>query len=357
MFKYLINISKTLPFLFAVILLLQTGCNKNSTSPTMSAFTIYYLVSDTSAYQGARIDASLINAWGIDISATGVFWLSSNHGSVSTVYDVNGLMKIAPVAIPSATMPSGGAPSGLVYNSTNDFMDAVTGTKAKWIFASEDGIIAAWASGASADRLADQSASGAVYKGIALGAVGTNNYLYLADFKGKKVDVFDKNFGIQSTFTFKDPGMPADFGPFNIKNINGQLYIAYAKPKAPEFMDDESGPGNGYVDIFNTDGTFVKRFITQGKLNSPWGIVMAPSSFGSFSNAILVGNFGDGAINAYEANGNYLGQIADQSGNAIKIAGLWGLFFITDSSIGDVSRLYFTAGPYEENHGLFGYIK
>ena len=345
--------------LSGLTILTQGGCssNKATNSPPNSSFQVADFVADTSSFPGARIDANLVNAWGIAVGPTGTFWISSNHGGVSTVYDKTGAQKLAAVTIPSKDAATGGAPTGVIYNSTSDFVITSNGNPSKFIFAGEDGIIAAWNAGPAALKVADRSSTDAIYKGLTLGAVGYNNYLYVANFKGQKIDVFDKNFAYVTTMPFSDPNIPSGFGPFNVQNIGGLLYVTYAKLKAPDFEDDQSGPGNGYVDIFNTDGTLVKRFASQGSLNSPWGIVTAPSSFGQFANDILIGNFGDGTINAFDATGNFKGQLKDKNDQVISIEGLWGLFFYTNAALGDINTLYFTAGPFEEDHGLFGDVK
>ena len=338
-----------------LMIFLQGRCSDDkSTGNNDNNYQVANLVADTSGYDGARIDANLKNAWGVAIGPTGTFWIASNHGNVSTVYDNAGMQMLAAVTIPSKDAETGGAPTGVVYNSTADFAIPANGQPAKFIFAGEDGIIAAWNSGAAAIKVADRSATGAIYKGLATGSVGVNNYIYAANFKAKKIDVFDKDFTHVTTMAFTDPAMPNDYGPFNVQNIGGLLYVTYAKPQAPDYVDDQAGQGNGYVDVFNTDGSLVRRFASQGSLNSPWGIVKAPAGFGQSANDILVGNFGDGKISAFSSDGVFTGQIKDKDDQLTSIEGLWALFFFTNPAFGDVNKLYFTAGPYEETHGLFG---
>jgi uncharacterized protein (TIGR03118 family) len=308
-----------------------------------------------------RIDPNLVNPWGIAFGPTTPFWIADNHTGVSTVYDSNGVQTRTAVAIPGpagSTLP--GAPTGVVFNATTDF--AVTpGQPAKYIFATEDGTIAAWNSGAAAVLTADLSALGTVYKGLALGSNDGKNYLYATDFHAGRVDVFDANFTpaiVGGSFT--DPNLPAGFSPFNIQNIGGKLYVTYALPDAAKH-DDVSGPGNGYVDVFDTGGNLLKRFASKGPLNSPWGVVPAPAGFGGFGGALLVGNFGDGRINAFNpATGAWLGSLQDGSGTAISIEGLWSLTFGNGGQAGDIHTLYFTAGikggGNVEDHGLFGSI-
>ena len=237
----------------------------------------------------------------------------------------------------------------MVFNNTADFGGN------KFLFASEEGIVLGWKSGPTAVKVADQSKANAVYKGLAIAADGGSNFLYLANFSQRKIDVYDKNFAWVTGKPFADPGIPADFGPFNIQNIGGQLYVTYAKLMAPDNMDDQAGAGNGYVDIFNANGAFVKRFATQGMLNSPWGITVASAGFADNQQSILIGNFGDGRINIFDMSGNYKGQLQN-NGQVISIPGLWAIDFLKNNQFGGSSNspLYFTAGPGREAHGLFG---
>jgi uncharacterized protein (TIGR03118 family) len=300
-----------------------------------------------------RVDPNLVNPWGLASGPATPFWIADNHTSNSGVYDGNGVPTRAAVAIL-------GAPTGIVFNPTTDFV-VTPGQPAKWVFATEDGTIAAWNSGAAAVTKADLSALGTVYKGLALGSSGGKNYLYAANFSAGRVDVFDANFvPVALAGTFADPNLPASFAPFNVQNIVGKLYVTYALPDAARH-DDVSGPGNGYVDVFDTDGTLLQRLISQGPLNSPWGVVLAPAGFGGFGGALLVGNFGDGRINAFHpTTGAWLGGLQNPSGAAISIDGLWGLTFGNGNQAGDAHTLYFTAGiagsGTVEDHGLFGRI-
>ena len=326
------------------------ACKKNGQGAT-AQFNVSQvnLVADTAGFGASKTDPTLLNAWGIAVNPNGIIWISSNHGGVSEVYDNTGKPLIPPVTIPSVNAGQPGAPSGMVFNSTADFAGS------KFIFASEDGIIAAWWSGGSATVAADRSQSNAVYKGLAIASDGGANFLYVANFKGAKIDVFDANFTYVTTKPFADPGIPAGYGPFNIRNIGNLLYVAYAKLKAPDNMDDQAGPGNGYVDVFKPDGTLVSRFASQGTLNSPWGITPAPAGFAGNSQTILIGNFGDGKINIFDMLGNYKGQL-ENNGQVLSIDGLWAIDFLKNSPASS-DPLYFTAGPSGENHGLFGYLQ
>ncbi len=343
------------------------------------------LDANTSGYAAKTIDANLQNAWGIAVTPTGKIWISANHSGFSVVYDSNGVTQRPPVTIPSEGSSTGGAPTGVLFNSTTAFVIPSTSEVSRFIFASEDGIISAWSSGSGAINVADRSASGAVYKGIALAYQDGRPFLYATNFRGAAVDVFDDHFQYVSAMTLSDPGIPAGYAPFGIQNIEGNLFVTYAKQKGPDNMDDEKGPGNGYVDVYRSDGTLLTRFASRGALNSPWGIVQVPGEgSGEFKSAILIGNFGDGRINIFSKNGQFIGQLSDQNKNPITIEGLWGLSFGVaglnsdddqhdgvDNQNGDdgnndnqssplavspLHRLFFTAGPNDENDGLFGYL-
>jgi len=310
------------------------------------------LVADTAGYDATRLDPNLLNAWGIAAPPNGPIWISANHAGLSVIYDRNGQQLRPPVTIPSLTAGQPGAPSGMVFNGTTDFGGN------KFIFASEEGIIAGWSSGNAAVKVADRSSFNAVYKGLTIANDGTANFLYVTNFKNSKIDVFDKDFNYVTDKPFSDPGIPAGFGPFNIQNISGNLYVTYAKLKAPDNMDDQAGPGNGYVDIFTPQGQLVKRFASQGPLNSPWGIALAPAGFADEGPTILIGNFGDGRINVFGMAGHFKGQLR-MHGKPITIDGLWAIDFLEGNVPGGSPSdpLYFTAGPNEESHGLFGYLK
>jgi uncharacterized protein (TIGR03118 family) len=298
-------------------------------------------------------DPNLVNPWGIASGPTTPFWMAANRTSVSTIYDGNGVQARAAVPIP-------GAPTGVVFNSTTDFAMA-PGQPATYLFATENGTIAGWNTGAAAVTKVDLSALGAVYKGLALGSSGGKNYLYAANFSAGRVDVFDADFvPVAPAGTFADPALPAGFAPFNIQDIGGKLYVTYALPDTAK-EDNVSGPGNGYVNVFDTSGNLLQRLVSQGLLNSPWGVALAPGGFGGYGGALLVGNFGDGRINAFNpATGAWLGALQDGSGKALAVDGLWGLIFGNGTRAGDTHTLYFTAGTAGggavEDHGLFGSI-
>ena len=359
---------------FVLVLVFNAGCKKsNIKSPAkgnedVTNISIYSpingieevnLVANKSIYNPSLIDENLLNAWGIAADPDeGDIWVSANHAGVSTVYDKLGNTLQPPVFIPAADGVSPGAPTGVIYNTTTDFKIhalALRGTVATdFIFAGEDGTISAWASGASAATLsANRSGRGAVYKGIALADDSGNNFLYVANFGQGKVDVFDKNFNYVKDKPFIDASIPKGYAPFNIRNINGNLYVTYAFQKVGH-QDDSAGLGRGYINIFTPGGMLIKRFASQGKLNSPWGMVSSSPGFTDVPNAILIGNFGDGRINVFDDAGNFKGQLMDKNNHPIIIDGLWAL----ENNIPGISmnQLYFTAGPAEEEDGIFGYL-
>ncbi|HEY4787025.1 MAG TPA: TIGR03118 family protein, partial [Bacteroidales bacterium] len=315
------------------------------------------LVSDTMGFNAMRIDSTLVNAWGIAINPNGIVWISSNGKGLSEVYDKNGVPKRAPVNIPSQGMLNGGVPSGAVFNKTTDFVIPATMQASKFIFADEDGKLYAWSSGDTTHTVVDRSAWGAVYKGLEIASDGGANFIYATDFHNGKIDVFDMNFHMVTTKPFMDSKIPMGFAPFNIRLIDSVLFVTYAKQQAPDNHDDQKGPGNGFVNVFKTDGTLIRRFATRGKLNSPWGIEKAPEAFGQGKKVILIGNFGDGHINVYdELEGEYL-RTLKHNGMPVWIDGLWAITFPDNNIPGDnPNKLYFTAGPDDESHSLFGYL-
>lgn len=308
-----------------------------------------------------NLDPNLVNAWGIAESSTSPFWISNNGTGTSTLYNSAGnpfppgnpLVVNVPRLVTSGV--THGSPTGIVFNSdpnTTDFL--VDGKPAAFIFATEDGTISAWngPSGTQAALAVDRPA--ASYTGLAQASEGSNTYLYAANLKGG-IAVFDKNFaGTTLAGNFTDPNLPTGFAPYNIQTIGNMLYVAYAKLSTSPGPPIQFGLGTGYVDVFNTNGTFSNRFASAGTLNAPWGLAKAPGNFGAFSNDILVGNLGDGHINAFTANGQFVGQLDDTKGNPISIDGLWGLQVGNGKLGGDANSLYFSAGPNGYANGLFG---
>ena len=330
--------------------LLISGCTSSTTTTPPTTTPTYYtqtnLVSDTANFAATHTDANLVNAWGIAFGSTGKPWISSNGAHSSVIYDTTGLPVLTPVTIPVPGATTGGAPSGVIFNaSTTDFGGN------KFIFCTEDGAIAGWASGGAATIVSDSSGSGAVYKGIAL--VASSSQLYATDFHNNEIVVFDKNFNVVNHFN--DGSVPAGYAPFGIQNIHDTLYVTYALQKVGAH-DDSSLASTGFVDRFTPAGVQIGgHFASGGNLNSPWGIALAPASWGQFANAILVGNFGDGKITGFTQSGTVIGQLMSSSSSVITIDGLWGISF-NPAAGSDPNKLYFTAGPFEESHGLFGYL-
>jgi uncharacterized protein (TIGR03118 family) len=327
-------------------------------------YTQINLVADE-AGEASRRDERLVNAWGILAGRTSV-WVNNAETGLTTVYGPGGQLSDFAITVPG---PNGdqGEPTGLILNNTRGFVVSKGSRQAPstFIMVTENGTINAWndkISGTNAPVMADRSAFEAVYKGAAI-ARDTNgvHHLYAANFHQGVVDIFNDQFQYVSSFT--DSNLPPNFAPFNIRNIRGRLFVTIALQLLPDAEDDLPGPGNGYIDIFDTEGNLLRRFASEGALNSPWGLAVAPVRFGKFSRALLVGNFGDGKINAYDLlTGKWLGALADNNGNDLEIQGLWGLTFEREEPPNHecdffAERLYFTAGPDGEEHGLMGYLK
>jgi uncharacterized protein (TIGR03118 family) len=327
-----------------------------STSPRVLAdgvtnnFTQTNLVSDTPGL-AKNFDPNLVNPWGVAFSATSPFWVSNNASGVTTLYNSDGVKQALVVTIPGVG-GNPGEPTGVIFNSGTSFNSDL------FIFAAEDGTISGWrgALGTTAETLVNSTGIGAVYKGAAIATTPKGTYLYVTDFHNNQITVVPGTGAPALTGNFHDPNLPAGYAPFNIENINGNLYVTYALQDATGH-DDVSGAGHGFVDVFDLNGNLQKRLIAGGALDSPWGMALAPSTFGSFANDLLVGNFGDGTINAFDpVTGNLLGQLDGPNGTPIVDAGLWDLTFGNGGNGGLKDDLYFTAGSAAEDHGLFGSI-
>lgn len=362
--KRRLNSAKNLRFLIVCAfsgLLFITACNDDddeTVTEQVQTYSQVNLVADAGGFGAAKVDTNFTNSWGISFGPTGIFWIASAEKSVVNVYDRDGNLKLAAVAVPAHGERYGGAPTGGVTNTTSDFIIPANGQSAKFIYAGEDGTIHAWNAGDSTRTVVDRTSTNAIYKGIAIASDGGANFLYVTNFRGRQIEVFDRNFNYITSKPFADPNIPADYGPFNIQNIGGNLYVTYAKLLGPDNEDDAKGAGNGYVNVFSPSGTLIKRFANQGVLNSPWGMALAPAGFGRYANAILIGNFGDGHISAFDTNGNYLGQLQSGTNTPLAIDGLWGLVFPQNGvPAGDPNQLFFAAGPNDEENGPYGYIK
>ncbi len=342
---------------------LTAAATNSPSSPAIPAskYAVQNLVSDVPGL-AAQTDPNLTDPWGISLNATGPFWISNNHSGTSTVY--NGSGQPAPADSPTVVKIPAGAPTAQVFNGTPAF-EITPGNPAAFLFASEGGTISGWNAAVDAGNarvVIDRSSAGAVYKGVALGANGSGPLLYAANFNTGTIDVFDGGYQ-PATLSggFADPNIPAGYAPFNIRKIGRSLYVTYAQQDSAKH-DDVTGPGNGFLNVFDMDGNLLRRLVSNGALNSPWGMALAPDFFGDYSNTLLVGNFGDGSINAFDPfTGNYLGALQDSNGNPINISGLWGLQFGNGHAGGDANTLYFTAGIANggsvEDHGLLGAIQ
>jgi uncharacterized protein (TIGR03118 family) len=338
-----------------------------------NAYVQLNLVSDI-AGKAAVTDTNLVNPWGLTASGSSPFWVSDNGMGLSTVYNSTGGVQAVVVSVPpGAGQPAPSHPTGIVVSTTNFVVAAgSSNAPAHFLFATEEGTIAGWAGGSNAVLVVDNSAAKAVYTGLALASIGSNpatNYLYAANFGTGAIDVFDENFKpvtnsppLTSKATpFVDTNLPAGFAPFGIQALGSNLYVTYALVNTNSPGDDLPGAGNGIVDVYDTSGNLLKRLASNGPLNSPWGLTIAPASFGAFSGALLVGNFGDGKINAFDASlGTFLGPLLGTNGSPIVNPGLWGLLVGNGGKGGDTNTLYFTAGipgsGNVEDHGLLGSI-
>jgi uncharacterized protein (TIGR03118 family) len=326
------------------------------------------LVSNT---KGAApvVDPNLVDPWGLSISTSSPFWVSNHLSATSTLYNGSGVANATVVQIPAGSAsPAGsiGRPTGQVQNNlstatpTPFILPGANGKTASFIFATDDGTISAWNGSVVASTAVitvDNSAAQAVYKGLAIGTSAAGPTLYATNFRSGNIDVFNAAWAPTTLAgAFVDPSVPAGFAPFNIWNLGGKLFVTYAKQNVAKFLD-VAGAGNGYVAVFDQNGNLLTHLISAGTLNSPWGVAIAPASWGAYSNALLVGNFGDGRINAFSAStGASLGALNTPAGVPITIPGLWALVFGNGKSGGDTNTVYFTAGVPNGSATPFGLI-
>ncbi len=312
------------------------------------------LVSDVPGL--ARIlDPNLVNAWGLSAGPTSPVWVSDNGTSKSTLY--RGATKpgepagIVPLVV---SIPGGGSPTGQVFNSTDQFL-LPTGGKAFFVFAGENGDLSAWnpAQGTAAALVAPSR--GGVYKGLALLAGSSGNRLLAANFAANRIDVFDGAFKPVTMTGFRGVGIPHGYAPFNVAVLGGRVYVSYAKQDGAKH-DDVPGAGHGFVNVFTPSGKFVQRFASRGVLNSPWGLTIAPKGFGEFSGDVLIGNFGDGRIYAFDRSGELEGTLRRADGHPLRVDGLWALM-PGNGTAGATSDVWFSAGPAGESHGLLGILR
>jgi uncharacterized protein (TIGR03118 family) len=331
-------------FLASIALVLGIAQN------AFAQYTGTFLVSDQTG-KAKNVDPDLLNAWGIAFAPTGPFWVSDEHSGLSTLYTGTGVKQALVVTIPTASGSGKGTPTGMVFNNTHNFVITQNGISrpASFIFDTVDGTISGWnplVNPNAAVIAVNNSSNRASYTGLAIGVSGGKTFLYAADNRNKKVDIYDSSFQFVSSFT--DTSLAPSFAAYGIQNINGQLFVTFA-----------SGTKTGVVDIYDTAGNKIKTFCQGTILQEPWGLALAPTNFGPASNAILVGNVADGRINTFDAaTGASLGPLKTKAGSIISISGLWALAFGAGHPMnGKTNQLFFTAGPTGYADGLFGVIK
>jgi uncharacterized protein (TIGR03118 family) len=317
-----------------------------------NVYSVTALVSNNAAL-APRVDPHLVNAWGLVAGPTTPWWVSDNGVDLSTLYSAAGQKIGLEVSV-------AGAPTGVVFNGLSTSF--LIGTaRARFIFSTESGTIAGWNGAGAARAMVDSSGAGAVYKGLAIASTSTGPRLYATDFHNGRVDVFNDAWGaVDTSGAFVDEKIPAGFAPFGIQTIGDRIFVTYAK-QAEGAKDDVPGRGFGFVDAFDFAGNLLTRVARHGQLNAPWGLAMAPENFGRFSGDLLVGNFGDGQVNAYRENPDgkfqHVGTLRTEDGKKLIIDGLWALEFGNGAANnGPTTTLFFTAGPNGEADGLFGTI-
>ena len=313
------------------------------------------LTSDITAV-GSFNDLNLVNPWGMSIAPTGPWWTSDEGTGLSTLYSGTGQPQTLVVTIPPASGTGKGTPTGTVYNGTSNFL--IHGIPAQFLFCTLDGTLSGWYTATTAFIAVNNNASGAIYTGMALASAGGANYIYVTNIHSGAVEVYDGSFQ-PHTFSagqFTDSSIPSGYTPFNIQLVGTKLVVTFAKQNASHNFV-VPGPGNGYVDIFDTQGNLQLRLAHNLFLNAPWGAVQAPSNFSGFANDLLIGNFGSGSIAAYNiTTGAWIGNMLNASDLAVQIDGLWGLTFGNGSGGGPTNTLFFTGGTFGGVHGIFGMI-
>lgn len=307
-----------------------------------------------------HVDANLRNPWGVAFNPNGFVWISNNKTGTSTLYDGTGVANPLVVSVPAAVGGGIGSPTGIVFSGSADFNvgNGVLTGPSRFIFASEDGLISGWAPNVDGTHaLPAVTTPGAIYKGIALAGNGSGNFIYATDFRNRRIDVFDRAFQPATTAGgFADPKIPRGYAPFGIQNIGGNLYVTYAK-QDKEAEDDVTGRLRGFVNVFDADGRLLRRIGVREGLDAPWGVALAPANFGRYSHRLLVANFGDGTISAFDPRtGDYLGRLRRADGGVLRIPGLWGIQFGNGILGQRTDRLYFAAGPNDEQDGVYGHI-
>jgi uncharacterized protein (TIGR03118 family) len=346
------------------VLTICAGLFAATTQAQTQHYTQTNLVSDMPGV-AAVTDPNLVNPWGMSRSSGSDWWLSDNTSGLSTLYNGTGQITPLVVSIPPADHNSPlGSPTGTVFNGGSGF-GLTAGNPAIFLFVTEDGTISGWNPGVNpgAAMIKVNEREQSVFKGVAFASVdqpftGPTTYLYVADFRKGHIAVYDTYFHHVPTMEslFQDDQVPAGYAPFNVQNIGGNLYVAFAMQDSAKH-DEVDGAGLGYVDVFSPDGVLLNRLEHGPWFNAPWGLAQASSDFGKYSHDILVGQFGSGEILAFNpVTGHYEGALQDARDGTLKIEGLWGLSFGNGTGAGPATTLYFTAGPDHEQHGLFGTI-
>ncbi|MFL6013287.1 MAG: TIGR03118 family protein [Gaiellaceae bacterium] len=331
-------------------------------APPGDSYTVTPLASDIPGV-APTLDANLVNGWGLARSATSPWWVADNGTDKTTIY--NGAGVLQNIGGNPFQVVAGG-PTGAVFSGIAGQFQVGTTTApttlgtSNFVFASEDGKIRAWRGGSTAALVTASGGPGAIYKGLAISNGASGPRLYATDFHNARVDVFDGAWHSANVpGAFVDPELDAGYAPFGIQTIGTRVFVTYAKQDA-DAADEVAGQGRGFVDAYDLTGNFLGRVAEHGQLNAPWGVAAAPASFGRFGGDVLVGNFGDGRIYAYaqEADGSFAprGTLRDADGKKLEIDGLWALEFGNAGSNGTPDQLFFTAGPEDESHGLFGTI-
>jgi uncharacterized protein (TIGR03118 family) len=350
--KSIIKLMKTTSFYIKTALLLFAVATLTAAPARADTYSWTNFQSDIPGV-AQHIDSNLVNPWGMSVSPNGTIWVSDNGTGVATLYGQDGTARSLVVTIPTAARNRGvGNPTGQVFNGTPFFQVTKNGNSAPalFIFVSEDGSISGWNPTldqthaiVAVDNGTNRGVNRAIYKGATLGVANGHNFLYATDFHTGKVHTFDENFHQVNSNGFVDPNLPAGYAPFGIQNINGEIFVTYALQDHQK-EDDVPGPGNGFVNVFDTSGNFLRRLISNGNLNSPWGLALVEGD------ELWVGNFGDGFINNYDPNtGAFIETLMRADGTPLQFEGLWAL-------LPQANGVFFTAGIADEEHGLFGII-
>jgi uncharacterized protein (TIGR03118 family) len=345
-----------------------------ATSPALAgkkktAYVVTNLVSN-GAVDAPNFDPNMVNTWGVAFNPTGLVWVTNNRTGTSTLYDGQGVPNSLIVNVPPASGGGTGLPTGIVFSGTDDFIVA-NGTASgasRFLFASEDGLVSGWAPGVDLhNAMRAVVTPGANYKGLAIAQSATGMRLYATDFHQGHVDMFDGAFNkVSVAGAFVDPKLPKDTYPFAIQAIAGNLYVTFAKHGGGltgghggtgDARTADKGGGDSVVDVFDTDGKLLRRAVASSALKQPWGLALAPADFGKYAGDLLVGDFHDGTISAFDpATGKLKGQLSDARGKAIVIPGLWGFQFGNGVNSQPTNALFFAAGPHGQGGGVYGSV-